>query len=425
MRKNWRPLNDAARARVHPRVNPDHIYALDVKALGLEHVDTFSPSGLFSDDWHIIDLFADDRRQPISQWPNPTENIRGINDPGWTTCNGSRDEKTFFYGGGGQPEDGDGTNEVDLDGTRRAERWARSLASGHEVWLKGFWRTPWSPWTAKVRGNRHLGAVDPPGGAASWRHGFEIHPGRRPGSLVAGRQRQGEVDRDQPARRDRPTRRVGAGYQGPKTLLPSTETPAPAQGHDRRHEVPGRHDDTGSRTSTWSGFAWKAGSAMASRWSTAPTSSSPGARWPMSGIPASAISAGTRNVIRGNDIYETGGWGIELRQLGDRKTLRSCDSAVANNHVHHIGRVSFKEAIRMDHCVGVTIAHNLIHDTPKGGIRHDLINNCLFEYNEIHNVALKESDTGTIYGYGGWTHLRECLPLQFHPSLEPFERFLL
>lgn len=76
--------------------------------------------------------------------------MRGVNDPGWVTCNGSKDNTLFFYGAGGSPVDGDTTNEVDLDGTQRAARWQASLSTGHEIWLKGLWRTPWEPHTIKV-----------------------------------------------------------------------------------------------------------------------------------------------------------------------------------------------------------------------------------------------------------------------------------
>ena len=36
-------------------------------------------------------------------------------------------------------------------------------------------------------------------------------------------------------------------------------------------------------------------------------------------------------------------------------------------------------------------------------MRTDLTNNCLYEFNEVHNIALRESDTGAFYNYGGWT----------------------
>jgi hypothetical protein len=44
-----------------------------------------------------------------------------------------------------------------------------------------------------------------------------------------------------------------------------------------------------------------------------------------------------------------------------------------------------------------------LHDLPKGAVRTDMMNDCTFKYNEVHNIALRESDTGSFYNYGGWT----------------------
>jgi len=71
--------------------------------------------------------------------------------------------------------------------------------------------------------------------------------------------------------------------------------------------------------------------------------------------------------------------------------------------VHHTGRLSFTYAITINQSVGVTCGNNLIHDVPQGGFSTNLINDCILEYNEIHNVSLATSDMGGYYGYGGWT----------------------
>ena len=191
----WKPLSEAARKRVHPRVDPAALCELDLSGLGLTRIKQFAPGNHFTDQWYTIDLFANGQRQPISHWPNPTENIRGVNDPGWITCNGSKSPDAFFFGAGGQPDDKDATDELDLDGTHRAERWKSSLDAGHEIWLKGFWRTPWAPVTMKVA------EVDP---AAQWirfaeapagRDGFQIHPRGRDRAAMARGQRPGKMAR--------------------------------------------------------------------------------------------------------------------------------------------------------------------------------------------------------------------------------------
>lgn len=115
------------------------------------------------------------------------------------------------------------------------------------------------------------------------------------------------------------------------------------------------------------------------------------------------LERGTRNTIQSNDIFETAGAGLELIRLGDRASLTTADTHILNNHIHHIGRLAYREAIHMDACIGITVAHNLLHDLPKSAVRTDLANDCTFEFNEIHNNALSESDNGTFYNYGGWT----------------------
>ncbi|MEW4370702.1 right-handed parallel beta-helix repeat-containing protein [Paenibacillus kandeliae] len=147
---DWEPLSKDAVARVHPNVYADDLYQLDVQKLGLKHIHHFSGGTSFTEQWGIVDLIADGVRQPISQWPNPGESVNK-HRKGWTTANGSADAKSFYYGEGGIPENGDTTDTLDLDGTNRAERWQKSLDDGHALYLKGFWRTVWSPITSSVQ----------------------------------------------------------------------------------------------------------------------------------------------------------------------------------------------------------------------------------------------------------------------------------
>ena len=43
-----------------------------------------------------------------------------------------------------------------------------------------------------------------------------------------------------------------------------------------------------------------------------------------------------------------------------------------------------------------------MHDIPAAGVMSYNVNNCTYEYNEIHNIALKEADNGAYYNYGRW-----------------------
>ena len=123
------------------------------------------------------------------------------------------------------------------------------------------------------------------------------------------------------------------------------------------------------------------------------------------GHPASRetkAGASSRVTLQSNNVYETGGDGLTLRSLGDRANLVSSECVVVNNHIHHVGRLLFAEGMSISECVGLKVQHNLIHDGPKRGIIYTKCNNCLFEYNEIHNIALETSDMGAFYSPANW-----------------------
>ncbi|WP_046213602.1 right-handed parallel beta-helix repeat-containing protein [Paenibacillus wulumuqiensis] len=147
---DWKPLNPEAAGRVHPDVYAGDLYELDMKQKNFKHIFHFRGGTSFTEQWGIVDLIANGERQPISQWPNPGESVNN-HRKGWTTINGSADAKSFYYGEGGIPENDDTTNTLDLDGTNRSERWKKSLEAGHPLYLKGFWRTVWSPITSSVQ----------------------------------------------------------------------------------------------------------------------------------------------------------------------------------------------------------------------------------------------------------------------------------
>ena len=311
---NWKPLNPEALKRVHPKINPDKLREIDIAALGIANANPFKDS--FKDSWSLFDFVVNNQRQPVSQWPNPTENIQNQNDPGWTTCNGSKDAQTFYFGKGRKPTDGVSTDELDLDGTNRAERWKKSLDAGHSLWLKGFWRVPWSPFSVKVgepvikcNGTSYLSFI-----------ALNIE-----------------------------------GSQGNGVDLLNSNNIMVAGCTIRNVGTVGIND-----------------------------------------------KSGTSNTYLSNNIYDTGSMGFVLTTCGNTKKLISSDIKIQNNHIHHVGRLTSCFAVKIDQCVGVEISHNLIHDIPAGGFTTMTAINCNYEYNEIHNIALKEADNGAFYNYGGW-----------------------
>ena len=401
--KNWKSLNADARKRLNSKVNADKLVELDVSAIGLVNAKVFAPTNQFTTDWFIIDLFANDKRQPISQWPNPNENVRGKNDVGYITCNGSKDNKSFYYGAGGSPADKDTANELDLDGSNRSSRWKKMVDGGHDLWLKGLWRTPWEPRTHKVES---INTED---------HSISFY--EQPA-------KEGMGSKYSPIVHENPTWRKGNGRENWFAINLIEEIDQPGEWaldfkDNKIYYYPpapiGKLNVmiadmkapivTLKNTSylQFIGLSIEGGLGNGFDINNSSNLTIAGCNITNIGNTGIAITGGNNNTIQSNDIAETAGFGIDVKNSGDRKKLVSGHLQITNNHVHHVGKLVFRQAISISNCVGVYTGHNLLHDVPTASFRTDDINNCIFEYNEIHNIALKESDNGVFYSYGGWS----------------------
>ncbi|WP_207532126.1 right-handed parallel beta-helix repeat-containing protein [Desertivirga arenae] len=397
-----KPISKMTLVRIHPKADPEKLFEIDLKGLNLHNARRFAPANCFSDSWHIIDFFINDRRQPLSQWPNPEENIRNNNDPGWVTCNGSFDNKTFFYGTGGKPEDKDQVNELDLDGSGRSARWEAALKSGHELWLKGFWRVPWEPFTIKVEGikinsNTIQLSEEPDGGMGSkyssiasqnplWRNGTGKEKWRAINLLE-------EIDYPGEWALDVNEQKIyfyaPAALESLDIMIADTDKPGIRV--------------TGSSNLRFSGLSISGTRLNGVELIDASGIQIAGCSISNVGNNGLIVKGGKDNRLRSNDIFQTGGAGILIANTGNRKQLLNSGVMVENNHIYQIGQLSFREAIQLANSVGILVRHNLMHDMPKSAVRTDMVNNCIFEYNEVHNIALGESDNGAFYNYGGWS----------------------
>ena len=395
----WKPLNAEARKRVHPKANPDNLRELDVAALKVQNAATFPEKFI---NWTLFDFVVDDARQPISQWPNLNENIRGVNEPGWTTCNGSKDVVSFFYGAGGKPTDGDATDELNLDGTHRIDRWQKSIEEGHNLWIKGFWRIPWEAHTVKVAEINN---------AEKW-------------IKIAVNANQGMGSKYSPAADDAKTYRVGDGKEKWCAINYLDEIDQPGEwAYDFKDKkiyyLPSKNlskvtayiADKSQAIVTLNGasnirfIAITVEGSQGNGFDLTNSSNIEVSGCTVRNVGANGINEakGMNNVFQSNNIYATGAIGINIKNTGNRAQLQASNDKVLNNHIHHTGKLSYSYAIFVENSIGISFANNLIHDIPAGGFSTKLINNCTFEYNEIHNVALKVSDMGGYYGYGGWT----------------------
>jgi hypothetical protein len=115
--------------------------------------------------------------------------------------------------------------------------------------------------------------------------------------------------------------------------------------------------------------------------------------------------------VLSSDLHHLGAGGVWLG--GGDDTVDPPVSAgheVVNNHIHHFGRIERVYAPGVNSgftgggggghhtAVGMRVAHNLIHDTPHGGVLFGSLNS-LFEYNEVFRYCLVSNDLGAFYSY--------------------------
>ena len=113
-------------------------------------------------------------------------------------------------------------------------------------------------------------------------------------------------------------------------------------------------------------------------------------------------SACTNTTVTSLDVSKTGGGGISVSG-GDRNTLTPSGNVVSYNKITDIAywHKMYMAGIEING-VGVTVAHNLIHD-----VLHSAIiwqgNDHVIEHNEISNASYESNDAGAIYAGRDYT----------------------
>ncbi|WP_458121668.1 right-handed parallel beta-helix repeat-containing protein [Paenibacillus sp. Z6-24] len=448
----WSPLNPEAAARVHPDVYAGDLRELDLTALDIRNIQGFPGGTTFIQEWGIPDLIVNGVRQPISQWPNPNQGVGG-GRPGWATMNGSADAQSFYYGPGGQPKDAVTTNDLDADGTARSSRWAASVAQGHDLYLRGFWRTDFDPVMSKVEQidvNRNtIRLIDvPEGGMGSkWSQAApNMEEPESPGpsamssthtslnvpygvndSVYGAAETVAQDVYAEPPVLPKVTDqvyRVGTGKEEWQAvnLLDEIDTPGEwaLDFHDRKlyyypnGSIADQDIIVADRSQPIIEMYNAAYIQLVGL--TVEGSMSNGIELQhsdhitMAGNTIRNVGGGGildyyghHNIIRSNDIYETGSFGISVGQAGDRMKLIPSHTQIVNNHIHDIGNLIHLEGMIITESIGMTITHNLLHHMPKHGIRYVSSNDLLFEYNRVHHVSLIDGDAGAFYTGRDWS----------------------
>lgn len=469
----WQPLSADAAARIHPSIQPSKLRELDVASLNIQNIAGFAGGTTFTEQWGIVDLIVDGIRQPISQWPNENQSIAS-NRSGWVTMNGSADSKSFYYGEGGIPENGITDDEVNQDGTNRIQRWKASMAKGHDLYLKGFWRTAWSPVTSKVgaiySNDNIISLYDIPSGGMGDKFSKTVITTNtlksstvsmdvyRP-NLMSSASVQKDVytpafsvpsanvnmfnvtssvyglANDEPFIPDTSVSyRVGTGKEEWKAINYLDEIDVPGEWALDFKDGKIYYYPTGDLTKQmitlsdnkasiikmsdasyiqWLGFTVEGGMGNGIEMQRSHHMKLAGNK--VCYVTGTGIVDyyGNNNLIQSNDVFEIGAAGISIGYSGDRPTLTASNSRINNNHISNIGTLISLEGIVIRESVGIKVDHNLIHDTPKAAVKYTSDNNLLFEYNEIHNTSLVESDSGAFYTPQDWTSYGNVLRYNF------------
>lgn len=107
--------------------------------------------------------------------------------------------------------------------------------------------------------------------------------------------------------------------------------------------------------------------------------------------------AGVCQKVRSCDIYYTGSGGIFLGG-GDKRALIPGHCSVMNCRIHDYNRRNKFLYAGIDvNGVGDTVAHNEIYNSNYQGIYVISGNNNIFEYNDIHDVAMNSDDISPFY----------------------------
>jgi hypothetical protein len=123
------------------------------------------------------------------------------------------------------------------------------------------------------------------------------------------------------------------------------------------------------------------------------------------------LDGGHDHAVQSCDLYDLGAGGVWLGGGDEKSTPRiRAGHRVENNHIHHFAEIErvYAPAVNSGFtgggggghhvAVGMTVSHNLIHDTPHAGVLFGSWDS-LFEFNEVFRYCTVSNDMGAFYSY--------------------------
>jgi len=393
---DFRPVTDpATRARLAAGAE-DHVVEVDAAALGLKQLGPYPD--VFTDTGGILSLFTPEDRLPMARFPNSGFmtirkihfNAGGATDDKWAdaTWHILEDHPTG------------GIFEYRDEFAAKHAVWAKQLNRG--VWMKGYWRIPWQNEAIRVLSidtdNQVLTLSKPIPGGIGNKYTRPEGNGRESYWVMNLLE---EIDQPGEWCIDFKDRKI---YFWPPSPLDEMElfvadTSEPVILLDGASHVTLR--DLLITINGGPGIVIRGGE----------YNRIAGCTVRLVDEYAVRVEGGKSHTVRSSDFTRLGAGGVFLAG-GDLSTTPRTPAGhvVTNNHIHHFSELQrvYTPGVNIgftgggnggNHvCVGMTVSHNLIHDTPHAGMLVGSYDNTI-EYNEIFRFAMVSNDMGGIYCY--------------------------
>lgn len=393
---DFRRVSDPATlARLAPGA-AEHVVELDAAELGLTRLGPYPE--VFSDTGGILSLFTAEQRLPLARFPNR----------GFMTI-----RKILFNAGGPTDRRWEGAAwhlleehptggifEYRDEFVEKHAVWAKQLERG--VWVKGYWRIPWQNEAIRVSAidteKQVLTLSRPIPGGIGNKYTRPEGNGRESYWVMNLLE---EVDQPGEWCLDFVERKI---YLWPQAPLEQEEifvadTLEPVVKFDGASHVILR--GLLVTVNAGPGIVVRGGEQVMVAGCTVRLVDEYGVR----------VEGGRNHTVRSSELTKLGAGGVFLAGGDITTTPRTpAGHLVTNNHIHHFSELQrvYTPGVNVgftgggnggNHvCVGMTVSHNLIHDTPHAGILLGSYDNVI-EFNEIFRFAMVSNDMGGIYSY--------------------------
>jgi Right handed beta helix region len=394
---NFEKVKDKTTLARIPEKLRGKILELDLKKYNIYHRKLYKD--VFSDNGGIINLYFDDKRMPLSRFPNEgymtmkkvLDTAGGVQDKNWSAPVDSGIKP--------DPNKG-GTFEYREEFYDNHAKWKNILDRG--VWMKGFWRVMWQNEAVRVKDidteNKTVTLSKPLAGGIGNKYTRPFGNGREMYwlmNLLEEIDSPGEwsVDfKDEKLYFYPPNDNKNA-----EIFIADADAPVISM-KDASHIVLRDIEISGSLSH---GILIQGGEENLIA----------GCKIHNVTKYAIKIDGGFRHSVQGCDLYDLGAGGVWLGG-GDEKSEPRIPAGhrVVNNHIYNFSQIEqiYAPAVNSGFtgggggghhtAVGMYVANNLIHDTPHAGVLFASWDS-VFEYNEVFRYCLVSNDVGAFYSY--------------------------